>query len=99
MSATEFDYLYDGVEETKTRFVCFVGETMRRFDLAITTTNRFYGKKLVTDMQLGRTAVIGPDDLEEEGYLEHVYKLNEEEANELREFLGQIVGPVNFTDI
>lgn len=99
MSATEFDYLYDGTEETKTRFVCFVGETLRRFDLAITSTNRFYGKKLVTDLQGGRTAVIGPDDLEEEGYLEHVFKLNEEEAQELREFLELIVGPVSFTDI
>ncbi|MCZ8516544.1 DUF3055 domain-containing protein [Paenibacillus filicis] len=96
---TELDYLYDGTEETKTRFVCFVGETLRRFDLAITTTSRFYGKKLVTDMQSGRTAVIGPDDLEEEGYLEHVYKLNGEEAAELRSFLEEVIGPVHFTDL
>ncbi|WP_159882641.1 DUF3055 domain-containing protein [Paenibacillus puerhi] len=96
---TEFDYLYDGTEETKTRFVCFVGDTMRRFDLAITTTNRFYGKKLVTDMQSGRTAVLGPDDLEAEGYLEHAYKLTEEEAAELGEFLSAILGPVHFTDL
>ncbi|TDG00964.1 DUF3055 domain-containing protein [Paenibacillus piri] len=95
----DFDYLYDSSEDTTTRFVCFVGESMRRFDLAITNTNRFYGKKLVTDLQSGRTAVIGPDDLEEEGYLEHVYKLTEEEAAELTEFLVQIVGAVNFTDI
>lgn len=96
---TEFDYLYDVTEETKTRFVCFVGNSLRRFDLAITTTNRFYGKKLVTDLQIGRTAVIGPDDLEAEGYLEHVFKINEEEAAELTEFLSAIIGPVNFTDI
>jgi hypothetical protein len=95
----DFDYLYDTHEETTTRFVCFVGETMRRFDLAITNTNRFYGKKLVTDLQSGRTAVIGPDDLEEEGYLEHVYKITEEEAVELANFLSQIVGSINFTDI
>ncbi|TVY07696.1 DUF3055 domain-containing protein [Paenibacillus cremeus] len=95
----DFDFLYDGTEETKTRFVCVVGETLRRFDLAITTTNRFYGKKLVTDMQTGRTAVIGPDDLEAEGYLEHVFKLTEEEAEELCSFLEQVVGPVSFSDI
>ncbi|WP_051109156.1 DUF3055 domain-containing protein [Paenibacillus ginsengihumi] len=100
VSATrEFDYLYDNKEETTTRFVCFVGETLRRFDLAITSTNRFYGKKLVTDLQTGRTAVIGPDDLAEEGYLEHFYKLTDEEAAELRAFLEEIVGPVNFTDL
>jgi len=40
----EVDYLYDHTEETSTRFVCFAGKALRRFDLAITTTNRFYGK-------------------------------------------------------
>ncbi|WP_248930251.1 DUF3055 domain-containing protein [Paenibacillus hamazuiensis] len=96
---SEFDFLYDTTEETTTRFLCFVGETMRRFDLAIINTNRFYGKKMVTDMQTGRTAVIGPDDLAAEGYLEYAYKLTEEEAEELRTFLGEIVGTINFTDI
>jgi hypothetical protein len=96
---SEFDYLYDTTEQTSTRFVCFLGESMRRFDLAIMTTNRYYGKKIVIDLQSGRSAIIGPDDLEEEGYLEYAYKLTEEEAAELRTFLEQIVGTVNFTDI
>ncbi|OXM86643.1 DUF3055 domain-containing protein [Paenibacillus rigui] len=96
---SELDYLYDSTEDTTTRFVCFVGESMRRFDLAITNTNRFYGKKMVTDLQSGRTAVIGPDDLQEEGYIEHVYKVTEEEAIELTHFLEQIVGTIHFTDI
>lgn len=96
---SDFDYLYDHTEETSTRFVCFVGETMRRFDLAVMTTTRYYGKKLVIDLQTGRSAVIGPDDLEEEGYLEYAYKITEEEAQELQAFLAQIVGTINFTDI
>ncbi|SFL13991.1 Protein of unknown function [Paenibacillus sp. 1_12] len=96
----EFDLLYDSQEDTRTRFVCFVGDiSMHRFDLAITSTNRFYGKKLITDLQSGRTAVIGPDDLDEEGYLEHVYKLTEEEAAELANFLSMVVGTINFTDL
>ncbi|WP_240421414.1 DUF3055 domain-containing protein [Paenibacillus periandrae] len=96
----EFDLLYDSQEDTRTRFVCFVGDnSMHRFDLAITSTNRFYGKKLITDLQSGRTAVIGPDDLDEEGYLEHVYKLTEEEAAELTNFLSMVVGTINFTDL
>ena len=96
---SDFDYLYDHTEETSTRFVCFVGETLRRFDLAIMTTTRYYGKKLVIDLQTGRSAVIGPDDLEEEGYLEYAYKITEEEAKELQSFLSQVVGEINFTDI
>jgi len=94
-----FDFLSDSTEDTTTRFICFIGEqSMQRFDLAITTTNHFYGKKLITDLQGGRTAIIGPDDLEEDGYLERAFKISEEEANELRTFLHQIVGLVTFTD-
>ncbi|MOA68816.1 hypothetical protein D3C78_1966280 [compost metagenome] len=62
------------------------------------TTNRFYGKKLVTDLQSGITAIIGEEDLEEEGYLEFTFKLSEEEAGDLREFLHMVVGPTVFTD-
>ncbi|MEI7026003.1 DUF3055 domain-containing protein [Paenibacillus sp. y28] len=97
--AAEFDFLYDHTEDTTTRFVCFVGEHLSRFDLAITNTNRFYGKKLVTDLQSGRTAIIGPDDLEQEGYLAHAFKLKEEEGEELGRFLVEVIGMIHFTDI
>lgn len=90
MSNDEQYFLYDETEDTQTRFVSFVGET-NRFDLAIMTTERFYGKKLVLDIQSNRFAVIGTDDLDEPGYLEHTYNLSEEEANELREFLYQVI--------
>lgn len=96
---SDIDFLYDHTEETTTRFVCFVGEALHRFDLAIMSSTRYYGKKLVIDLQSGRSAVIGPDDLEAEGYLEYAFKINEEQAQELEDFLSQIVGSVNFTDI
>lgn len=99
MSGLEFDFLSDSTEETSTRYVCFITKSLKRFDLAIITTNRFYGKKLVIDLQFGITAIIGPDDLEEEGYLEHVFKINEEEAAELNSFLSQVVGTVNFSEL
>jgi hypothetical protein len=83
-------FLYDEKEKTETRFVSYVGET-QRFDLAIVQTNRFYGKQLVLDLQGSRFAIIGQDDLEEDGYLEHIFKLTTEEAEELKAFLTQIV--------
>jgi hypothetical protein len=86
MSHEEWMFLYDDVEDTRTRFVSFIGETSR-FDLGITTTRRFYGKLLVFNIQSNRFALIGSDDLEEPGYLEHVYGMREEEATELKEFL------------
>jgi hypothetical protein len=80
------DFLYDHTENTRTRFVSFVGKT-NRFDLAITVTDRFYGKLLILNLQSSRFAIIGEDDLEEEGYLEYVFQLSTEEAEELRDFI------------
>jgi len=93
-----YDFMSDTTEETTTRFVTFITPGLKRFDLAITATNRFYGKKLITDLQAGKTAIIGPDDLEEEGYIAHTFGLSDEEADELTQFLYFVVGAVNFTD-
>jgi len=90
MASEDFMYLYDDTENTRTRFVSFMGET-NRFDLAITITDRFYGKLLVLNLQSNRFAIIGRDDLDEPGYLEHVYQLKEEEAEELRQFLHTLI--------
>lgn len=98
MSLHDFDMLSDSTEATTTRFVTFIGDSYKRFDLAILTTNRFYGKKLVTDLQSGITAILGAEDLEEEGYLEYTFKLTEEEAGELRNFLSLVVEATVFTD-
>jgi hypothetical protein len=86
MTNNELFFLYDEVEEHKVRYVSFMGEN-HRFDLAIVDSNRYYGKKLVLDIQGGRFAIVGRDDLEEPGYLEHAYNLNEVDAGELRTFL------------
>lgn len=94
----DYDFLSDTTEQTSTRFVTFVTPNLNRFDLAILTTNRFYGKKIVTDMQSGRSAVLGPDDLEGEGVLESVFRIDEEAASELAQFLVLVLGAVNFTD-
>ncbi|MGN4127135.1 DUF3055 domain-containing protein [Lysinibacillus sphaericus] len=83
-------FLYDDVEDTKTRFVSFAGQKLR-YDLAILQSGRFFGKVLVMDIQFGRFAIIGPDDVEEPGYLEHVYNRSEEETVELREYLRELL--------
>ncbi|MBK3496162.1 DUF3055 domain-containing protein [Viridibacillus sp. YIM B01967] len=83
-------FLYDDVEDTKTRFVSFTGES-QRYDLAILQSARFFGKVLVLDMQHGRFAIVGSDDLEEPGYLEQIYNRPEDEAQELREYLQELI--------
>ncbi|MDM5330462.1 DUF3055 domain-containing protein [Neobacillus sp. CF12] len=83
-------FLYDDTVDTKTRFVSFVGDN-QRFDLAIVQSDRHYGKHLVLDLQGSRFAIIGEDDLKEEGYLEYAFQLNEEDAEELRSFLLELL--------
>lgn len=87
---TERFFLYDETETTKTRYISFMGEH-QRFDLALIQTDRYFGKRIVLDIQGSRFAIIGRDDLEEPGYLEHVFKLTEEEASELRDFLYEVI--------
>lgn len=84
-------FLYDDTEDTQTRFVSFVGE-YGRYDLAILKSDRFFGKALVLNMQGSKFGIIGPDDLEEEGYVAHILGLDDDEASEVESFLGQIVG-------
>lgn len=83
-------FLYDDTYDTKTRFVSFMGESSR-VDLALLVTDRFYGKTLVLDMQGNRFAIIGPDDLEEPGYLEHAFGLTEDDAAEWKDFLYEVI--------
>lgn len=83
-------YLYDDTVDTKTRFISFMGENSR-IDLALTRTDRFYGKTLVLDLLGNRFAIIGPDDLEEEGYLEHAFSLSAEEALDWKNFLTEVI--------
>lgn len=83
-------FLYDDIVDTRTRFVSFTGEN-NRFDLAIIQSDRYYGKVIVLNIQGGRFAIIGRDDLEEEGYIEHAFQMSEEDAAELSDFLSELV--------
>lgn len=83
-------FLYDDIEDTKTRFVAFTGEKLR-YDLAILQSTRFFGKVLVLDIQTNRFAIIGRDDVEEPGYLEQAFNRSFEEAVELREYLTELM--------
>ncbi|MFC4766778.1 DUF3055 domain-containing protein [Effusibacillus consociatus] len=79
--------MYDEIEKTETRYVGFVGEHAR-FDLMLTTTAHFYGKKVVTCLQTNRTAILNQKDAANLMYLAEAFALkSEEEAEELSEFL------------
>lgn len=83
-------FLYDDKESTTTRFISFMGENTRH-DLVITITDKFYGKKIVVNLQTNRAALVGEDDLKEEGYIEYAFGVSAEEAEELTQFLYSII--------
>lgn len=86
----EFFLLYDDITETKTRFISFAGEH-GRYDLCLVYSNRFFGKVVVLNMLSSRFAIIGQDDLEEEGFLEDTYQIATNEADELKGFLTDLI--------
>jgi len=88
---SEMITLFEDEETSKIKYISFIGESNYRFDLAIIQTDRFFGKKLIINIQSGRTGIVGPDDLEEPGFLEGTYRLKEEEAQELYQYLVQVV--------
>ncbi|MBE3562491.1 MAG: DUF3055 domain-containing protein [Hydrogenibacillus schlegelii] len=83
-------FLYDEDITADVRFVSFFDET-GRFDLAIVKTDRFFGKRLVLDMQRNRFAILGEDDLAEPGLLEDAFGLDAEAAAALRSFLEDVI--------
>jgi len=83
-------FLYDDTVTTQTRFVSFMGEE-ERYDLALVISDRYYGKVLVLDILRNKFAIIGRDDLDEPGYLEYAYDLDEKGAEELRSFLHEVI--------
>lgn len=84
-------FLHDEEEESSVRFVSFMGDNDERFDLALVSTERYYGKQVVLDMRTQRFALLGGDDLEEQGLLEDAYQIDEETAEELRAFLLEAI--------
>ncbi|PEL12035.1 DUF3055 domain-containing protein [Bacillus sp. AFS017336] len=83
-------FLYDDTTQAKTRFVSYMGEEQRH-DLALIYSDRHYGKVIVLDMLSNRFAIIGQDDLKEEGYLEFAFGISEEKAADLLDFLNEII--------
>ncbi|HET7627988.1 MAG TPA: DUF3055 domain-containing protein [Bacillales bacterium] len=89
MSEERF-FFYDESEQTQTRYVGFMGETTR-FDIGILKTDHYYGKQIVFNIQNGRFAIIGEDDLNEPGYIERAFAISEAEAEELKSFLWELI--------
>lgn len=90
-------YLYDDNETPNARYVGFAGD-FGRYDLAIIQTSKFFGKSLVLNMQNNTFSIVGTDDLDEPGYIAHALQFSDDQADEVIEFLKDIISPGWFMD-
>ncbi|HLR39593.1 MAG TPA: DUF3055 domain-containing protein [Jeotgalicoccus sp.] len=90
-------YLYDDEENGAVRFVGIAGD-YGRYDLTVVHTTKFFGKTLVLNMQNNKFSIMGPDDLEEPGYVEFALGLTGDQALEVKDFLNQVLSPGWFSE-
>lgn len=80
------EILFDEVENSRTRHIGFItGGT--RFDFTLTSSNHFFGKTIVNCLQSNRSALLDADDMHNIEYLAKLFKLSEEDARHLSNFL------------
>ena len=90
---TYYDRLYDETEQSQVRFVGFTSETTR-YDFAIVYTNMFFGKALVVDMQMGRSALLSVDDIDNVDYLQRYFHIKDDEEMEALAVFFKSILPV-----
>ncbi len=86
----ETNVIYDDQQSLQTRFISFIGEH-DRYDLCCIYSDRFFGKTLVLNMLSNQFAIIGRDDLDEEGFLQTAFRISPEAASELRDLIAEII--------
>ncbi|MFQ3544765.1 DUF3055 family protein [Halobacillus rhizosphaerae] len=82
--------LHDASETTVTRFVTFTAGN-HRFELALLVADYFNDQTLVIDLLGTRHGLIDKDNIHQPGHLEHVFQLNQMEAEQLRSYLNDLL--------
>ncbi|WP_090085053.1 SAV0927 family protein [Lentibacillus persicus] len=86
----KFDYLKDETVTKEMRYISFMGN-LQRYDFAFMENEESPEKYTVINLQKNRFAVLGRDDLDEEGHIEHIFHESPMEADEIREFLKEVL--------
>lgn len=88
--ANKYNVLTDETVEQEVRYLSFMGN-FHRYDFAIMDARGENNKKVVIDLRKNRFATVSKEDFFVEGTIEHTFNVTEIEADELREFLGDIL--------
>ncbi|MFD1361460.1 SAV0927 family protein [Lentibacillus salinarum] len=85
-----FEYLRDETITREIRYVSFTS-SLRRYDFAFMKNDEHPDKYTVIDLQKNRFAILGKEDLSNKGDIEHTFHESEMEADEIREFLREVL--------
>jgi hypothetical protein len=85
-----FERLYDTAEQANIQFVGYASERAR-YDFGIVYTSVFFGKPLIICMQTNRSSLLDYDDLDNLLYLQRAFHLDAREAEEVSDFLKQLM--------
>ncbi|MFC4558645.1 SAV0927 family protein [Virgibacillus kekensis] len=86
----KFDILKDETKSKEVRYISFMGN-LQRYDFAFMQNEENPDKSIVIYLQKNRFAVLGKEELEKEGEIEHIFHETEMEADEIREFLRNML--------
>ncbi|UOQ46043.1 DUF3055 domain-containing protein [Halobacillus salinarum] len=84
------ELLEDLTQDTSTRFVVFTAGN-HRFELALLQAEFFQDQIMVIDLQGYHHGLLDQHNINETGYLEHVFQLSQMEAEELRRYLQDLL--------
>lgn len=82
--------LEDVTQSTSTRFVSFTAGS-HRFELALMKAEYFNNQTMVINLPKNRQALLDHSSINQEGHLEHLFHLSAMEAEELRNYLPDLL--------
>ncbi|UOR11818.1 DUF3055 domain-containing protein [Halobacillus amylolyticus] len=80
----------DETENTTTRFVVFSAGSSR-FEFAFLHADQFADKTMLLDLESKRLGLVDHQTLDEPGRLEHIFQMNEIDAEQLRACLHDLI--------
>lgn len=87
---SKFEYLKDETITREIRYVSFMS-SLKRYDFAFMKNDENPDKYTVINLQKNRFAVLDKDDLSKKGDIEHTFHESQMEADEIREFLKEVL--------
>ncbi|WP_439875461.1 SAV0927 family protein [Bacillus mycoides] len=86
----KLDILLEEVERQQIGYYCIVSNS-HRYDIAVTYSQQFLGKAMVTSIQNGRMVLLSQEDIGEEQYWATKLGIEVEDIEELQSFFYMIL--------